>query len=136
MKTNVCTPQQQEDVSNFLLCFDYKHGANSSAFNGCATENGFSAIADDVLTCAGSAEGKTLRAYNLDQDKPDKFGGCKEKGHMQCPPWFPYVLVDGVEVTSERPDDIDHFGSTWQKYICTAYKGTSVPAACKKWQQG
>jgi hypothetical protein len=128
MKGGKCTTKEQESFSSFLLCFDYKNGAKSSFFESCATANGFGNIVQDVLTCSKGAEGIKLRTFNVDHDKPPTCEGA------QCPQWFPYVLVNGKVVTAQNPDDIDHFGKTWQKYICGEYKGPNPPAACKTWQ--
>jgi hypothetical protein len=128
MKGGKCTTKEQEDFSSFLLCFDFEHGAKSSFFPECAKSNGFGDIAQDILTCSQGAEGIKLRAFDVDHDKPSTCEGA------QCPRWFPYILVNGKEVTAQNPDDIDHFGETWEKYICTAYTGATPPAACKKWQ--
>lgn len=123
-----CTTQQQEDASNFLLCFDYKHGAKASAFSECAKANNFGHIAANVTECSKSPEGLRLRNYNLDHDKPPSCAKSNE-----CPGWFPYIEVNGTAVTA-HPDDIDHFDKKWEKYICGAYRGPNPPAACKKWR--
>lgn len=118
---NTCTPTKQKSLSQFLDCFEEKHGSALATADACATAAGFDV--KQMHSCYDDAAVKAAVWKSLQARTSAK------RPTLTC---FPWVEVDGKVLTDNCFGPI---AKTWPllKALCDQCKSTGIPPpeACK-----